>query len=198
MLMHVITWTFGLVKAINLHFSKAKAFYTYSTYLQRTVFCQASTLAELLLVVEVLRDLKHLSIFFRVVKTLPGIRFLSLPNLRLTGFNGNFVCDDFFRQTHPNSVEMRMNHFVKSEFWLLHYLECASVSLVVAELVMLDGGSIVADEVVTIAAIWRNILVSISTSFKGTWGVSQLSWMIGTLHMNILRHWWQPCLYGGQ
>ena len=104
---------FGLVKTINLHFSKAKAFYT---YLQRTVFCQASTLAELLLVVEVLRDLKHLSIFFRVVKTLPGIRFLSLPNLRLTGFNGNFVCDDFFRQTHPNSVEMRMNHFVKSEF----------------------------------------------------------------------------------
>ena len=36
----------------------------------------------------------------------------------------------------------------------------------VAELVMLDGGSIVADEVVTIAAIWRNIVVSISTSFK--------------------------------
>ena len=48
------------------------------------------------------------------------------------------------------------------------YLECASLSLVVAELVMLDGGSIVADEVVTIAAIWRNILVSISTSLKGT------------------------------
>jgi len=51
---------------------------------------------------------------------------------------------------------------------VLRDLECASLSLVVAELVMLDGGSIVADEVVTIAAIWRNILVSISTSFKGT------------------------------
>ena len=88
----MFTGTFGLVKTTNLHFSKAKELYT---YLQRTVFCHASTLAELLLVVEVLRDLKHLSIFFGV-KTLPCIRLMSLTNLRLKGFNGNFVYDDFF------------------------------------------------------------------------------------------------------